>query len=167
MGHYPWESPEDYPIQNAEGSELWFRKKNRNLCYHCLAYPVFSDTMFNSTLSRRATNEHKYMSQTLDRLKLSRWHPDVNHTRPCHCCLWNMGSCQPVFATMSKNVYKVNFIRSSKMLHVTWNIWSHILPDQMLQKERLKSLRKRLVVSCCSPEPKALMVWLFRVGSLH
>ena len=30
-----------------------FRTNNRNFCYHCLAYSVFSDTMFASTVSRR------------------------------------------------------------------------------------------------------------------
>ena len=31
----------------------WFRMNDRNLCYHLLAHPVFSDTMFASTVSRR------------------------------------------------------------------------------------------------------------------
>ena len=30
-----------------------FRRNDRNLHYHCLAHPVFSDTMFASTMSRR------------------------------------------------------------------------------------------------------------------
>ena len=31
----------------------WFRINDRNLCYHCLAHPVFSGTIFASTVSRR------------------------------------------------------------------------------------------------------------------
>ena len=29
-----------------------FRMNDRNLCYHCLAHPVFLDKMFASTVSR-------------------------------------------------------------------------------------------------------------------
>ena len=39
---------------------------DKNLCYHCLAHPVFSETMFASTVSRGAIDVHKYMPQTLD-----------------------------------------------------------------------------------------------------
>ena len=30
-----------------------FRTNDQNLCYHCLAHPVFSDMMFANTVSRR------------------------------------------------------------------------------------------------------------------
>ena len=121
-----------------------FRRNDRNLCYPCLAHPVFSDMIFASTVSRRATDVYKFMPKTLDGLELS--------MRPCHCCLLGMVSCQLIFVTMPKKWYKVSFIISSKMLHITGNSWSHILPGQMLQKERSKKLRKRPVISCCSPE---------------
>ena len=97
-----------------------------------------------------ATDVHKYMPQMLDGLELSQWHPEVKHMRPCHCCLWGMVSHQHAFAAMPKNECKASSIRSSKRLHVTWNSWSHTLPGQMLQKERINSLRKGPVVSCCS-----------------
>ena len=39
---------------------------------------------------------HKYMPQTLDGLKPSKWHSEVKHTRPCYCCLQGMESCHKV-----------------------------------------------------------------------
>ena len=52
--------------------------------------------------------------------------------------LWLLGvvSHQHVFVTLPGKWYKVSLVRSSKRLHVTWNSWSHILPGQMLQKEK-------------------------------
>ena len=47
------------------------KTNNRNPCYHQLAHPIFSDMMFASTVSRRATDVHKYMLQTPDELELS------------------------------------------------------------------------------------------------
>ena len=119
-----------------------FRMNDRNLCYCHLAHPVFSDTMFAGRVFRRATDVHKYMPQTLDGLQLSQWHWEVKHMRPCCCCLLGMVSHQLVFVTVPRRWYKVSSMRSSKMLHVIQNSWSHILPGQMLHKERSKSLRK-------------------------
>ena len=51
-----------------------------------------------------------------------------------------------------KEMIQGKFIRSSKILHVSWISWSHILPCQMLQKKILKSLRKGPGESCCSQE---------------
>ena len=90
----------------------WFRMNDTNLCYSCLAYPVFSDMMFASTVSRRVTDVHKYMSQTLNGLKLSQWHQEVKHIRPYNCCLLGMVSCQLVHATMPERWYKVSSTRS-------------------------------------------------------
>ena len=104
----------------------------------------------------KETDVHKFMPQTLDGLELSQWHPEVKHIRPWHCCLLGMESHQHVFATMPKRWYKVSFITSSKMLHVTWNSWSHILPDQMLQNEKWKSLRRGWVKNCCSPDTQKI-----------
>ena len=40
-----------------------FRRNDRNLCHHCLAHPVFSVTMFASTVSRRG-NRHAQIYAT-------------------------------------------------------------------------------------------------------
>ena len=41
----------------------WSRTNDRNLCYQHLAHPVFSDTIFVSTVSRKG---NRYLSQMLD-----------------------------------------------------------------------------------------------------
>ena len=43
----------------------WFRMNDQNLCYHCLAHPVFSDMMFASTVSRRGNRCAKVYSTDL------------------------------------------------------------------------------------------------------
>ena len=79
-----------------------FRMNDRNLHYHCLAHPIFSDMMFASTVFRRGNRCAHYMPQTLDGLKLSQWYPEVKHMRPCCCCSLGMVSHKPVYATMPK-----------------------------------------------------------------
>ena len=79
-----------------------FRMNGRNLHYHCLVRPVFSDAMFASTGLEGATNVHEYMPQTLDGLKHSQWHSEVKHMRPCNCCLLGMEFCQNAFVTMPR-----------------------------------------------------------------
>ena len=99
-----------------------------------------------------ATYVHKYIKQILDVLELSKWHWEVKCMRLCCCCLPGIVSHQHVFMKMPRMWSKVSFIRSSKMLHATWNSEGHILLCQPLTNERLKSLRKELVISCCGPE---------------
>ena len=135
-----------------------FRTNDHNFCYCHLAHTVFSEWCLPVQCPEGATDVHKYMPQILDGLELSQWHPEVRHIRPCDCCLLGMESCQLVYATMPKRLYKISSTRSSTRLHVIWNSWSHILPGQMLQNERSKSLRKGQVVNCCHAEHKRIYV---------
>ena len=111
--------------------------------------------MYSQTLclpEEGALDMHKYMPETFQGLELSQWHPEMKYMRPCHCFLLRMMSHQFVFVTMPRRWSRVHFTWSSKKLHVSWNSWSHILPCQVLQKKRFKSLQKDSIISCCSPE---------------
>ena len=73
-----------------------FRTNDSNFCYCHLAHPVFPDMMIASTVSRKATNVHKFILHTLDRLELSQLHPQLKHMRPYHSHLLEIESHQLV-----------------------------------------------------------------------
>ena len=61
MGHYSEKAQKTIQATTQRGIQTMvhpllsrqFRTNDRNLHYHCLAHPVFSDTMFASTVFRR------------------------------------------------------------------------------------------------------------------
>ena len=109
-----------------------FRAYGRNLHYHCMAYPVFSDTMFASTVFKRSNRCAQVYVTEFGWVMAFPMASEVKHMRHCCCCLLAMESQQLAHATMPRRWYKVSFMRSSKMLHNIWNSCSQILPDQML-----------------------------------
>ena len=99
----------------------------------------------------RAISVHRCMAQILIGPECTQWHPEVKDMKLCHCCLWGTMSCQLIDMTMQRKWSKVSSMRSSKMLHVSWNNWSHTLPLQMMLNERFKHLKNELVISCFGP----------------
>ena len=96
------------------------------LCFQMQSLPV--------QCPEGSTDVHKYIPQTFDGLELFQWHPEVKQMRPSHCCLHGTVFHQLVFVIMTRRWSKAIFFRSSKMLHVSWNSWSHILPGKCCRK---------------------------------
>ena len=156
MGHYTWESSEDYTSQDPERDSDYAQPSvvemiDRNLCYCHLAHSVFSDTVFASTVSRRG---NRCAQVYFVDFRSTRAFPMASRNE-AHMTLLLLFARDGVLPS------KVSFIRSSEMLHVTWNSWSHILHGQMLHQERGWSYVAVVQTT------KALMGWLLRVGSLY
>ena len=141
-----------------------FRKNDHNLYHHCLAHSVFLDTMFASAVFRRG-NKCAQVYATDFGWARTQWHPEVKHETLSLLFTWDIVPPACIWDN-AKEIIQGKFHGSSKMLQLSWNNWSQILSGQILQKKRLKSLRKGLVISYCGQEHKTLMGWLLRVGSL-
>ena len=92
-----------------------FMTNDRNV-YNHLAYPVFSDMMFASTVSKIGNRHAQVYAKDFGWIRVfpmaSR--SEVHETL---LLLFARGGVLP--ACFCKNVKEVSFIRSSKMLHVT------------------------------------------------
>ena len=96
IGDNPAKSTEDYPCHNSERDKDYQPLLSRlltmidcNLCYHFLIYPVFSDTVFASTVSRQG-NHCAEVYATNFGWQECKWHPEGKHMRhQTWCChLW-------------------------------------------------------------------------------
>ena len=63
-----------------------FRMNDQNLCYHCLAHPVFSDMMFASTVSRRGNRCAQVYATDFEWARAFPMASKMKHMKPCHCC---------------------------------------------------------------------------------
>ena len=69
------------------------------------------------------------------------------HMWSCHCCLHGTVSHQLLFVTFLRRWSNGCYIRSSKMLLVSWNSWSHMSPDKTLPYKSSKILTKGMAIS--------------------
>ena len=84
------------PMMLHPSLSRWFKMNDHNFCYHQLAHPVFSDTMFASTVSRRGNRcAQEYAT---DFVWASAF-PMASRSECCCCVQW-IASHQLVFATI-------------------------------------------------------------------
>ena len=131
----------------------WSRTNVKNLSYHHLAHPVFSDMTFASTVSKRGNRCAQIYVTDFGWARFFQlaFRSEIYQTLSLLCAL--DGVPPACIYDNTKEMIQGN-TRSSKMLLVSWNSWKYILPGQALSKERLKSKRNGLMVSCWEQKPQ-------------
>ena len=120
MGDEPVRRSENYSSQMRTVLDLHYPDSSEQMIsiFIIIAWHIvcFQMQCLSVQCQGEATYVHKNMSQTLNGLQLSQWHPELKQMRSCHCCLHEMVSHQLVFVTMPMRSSKLSFIRSAKML---------------------------------------------------
>ena len=95
----------------------WFRTNDRNLLYHCLAHPIFSDMMFASTVSRRGNKCAQVYATDFGWTRAFQM-ASRSEAHEILLLLFVRDGVPPTcIVTMPENKYKESSTRSSKKQH--------------------------------------------------
>ena len=105
-----------------------------------LAWHIFADLMFASKVSRRANRCSQVYATDFG---WARTFPMAFRSETQETLLFARDGVLPAcICDSSKEMIQGKFYQKLHDAALSWNSWSHILHDQMLQKERLKRSRK-------------------------
>ena len=110
----------------------WFITYDHYIHHSCVTYPLFSDMMFESTVSKSGNRCAQVCATDFGWARVF----PITSRSDAHETLslpftWD-GVPLSCNCNNAKESSKVCSIISSKRLHFSWNSWSHILPGQML-----------------------------------
>ena len=155
MGNHPWENTEDYTGHNKEGNwdyaQPFIIQMSENKWQKSLSLLPSASCVFRHNIWEESVSKGQQMCTCICHRFWIIASRSKGHEALLLLFAWN--GVLSAFVCKNPRIWsKVSFIRSSKMLHVSWNSESQMILGQMLQKERLKSLRKGIVISCYSQE---------------
>ena len=113
-----------------------FRMNDCNLCYCCLKHPIFSDMMFPSTVSRKGNRCAQVYATDFGWVRAFPVTPRSEEHETLLLLFARNGVLPACTCDNAKEMVQDKFYQKLKDAACHLKQWSHILPGQMLQRER-------------------------------